>query len=895
MSKRKNPPEPPRLAEALLRSRLPRHSSSLTILGDLREDYQEERTRRSRPGADAWYWGQALAIALRFADRRSRGGHTGNGPHAATARGYESLAGAFASDLRLAVHRVAGSPGFAAATILTLAAGIAGTVAMFSVLDAALLQSLPYPDADRLVLGRATFDGRLNATASYPDYIDYRDQSDVFESLSLIRSGMQSQTITGGEVPQRVDVNWVTVDMFETLGVEPLLGRRFTEDEAEPGSDWVVMITHGFWQRHFGGSPDAVGSTLVMDGFAHTVVGVTPPGFRFRHDADMWLPIRYGDMDTTGRSSHSWIIVGRLRPGVSLVTAQDQTDIISARLVQAYPDSHEGKAVNLTPLGEALAEAYRPGLLMLMSATGLLLLIACGNVAGLLVARAATRRGELSLRAAMGASRGRLLRQLLAESLLTAVIAGALGAIMALWLQRLLLTLMPLDLLGIRDIGLSGQMLGFAILLSVVTAVLFGVGPAIAASRTDPVGDLRTGTRSSADGQAGQLRAGMIVVQVALTAVLLSGSGLLLRSLSALGSVDVGFDTENLLTAGVTIPEEEYESPDSWLRLYETIIEDLEEEPGVASASFINMVPILHRYMDWAVWDSENPPLGSEDAPSAYSRTALPGYFETMGIPLVRGRDHSFDDAREGRRTIILSESLAEVLFHGQDPIGRSVSVFNSVTDPSRFVVIGVVAEIRMTALSEDPFPQMYFGFGTSGSPMMNLVARTESDPNVAASAVRSRIRERDPDILFSYVTTMEEIVAGSWWGNRLVSYAVTVFALFALLLALTGVYGVLAFQVASRTHEIGVRMALGADASHVVRSVLRTGLALVVAGVAIGIPVALGASPYLESQLFGVTSTDAVTYGTVLVIFLIVGAVACLVPALRALRIDPVHALCSE
>ena len=903
MKSHRRPVQPPRLAEALLRSRLPKEVSSRAILGDLREDYLDRRAVRPPWIANAWYWGQALSIAVRFLTKRhARGGSRRTSQqspvsHAGTSvrRGIGTLFGGLVIDLRFAAQKLVKSPGFALTTIVTLTVGIGATVAMFSVMDAALIRALPFPEPDRLVFGRATFDGRINPTGSYLDYIDFRDQSDVFESFSLLRSGVQSETITGGDVPVPVAANWVTVDLLPTLGVDPQLGRHFVADEAEPGSAWVVMISHGLWQRHFGGSADAVGSTLTMAGFPHTVVGVMPAGFRFRNDTDIWLPIRDGIMDTAGRGSNSWLIVGRLRSGISIDRAQTQVDVISRRLTQAYPVSHEGKALLLTPLGAALAEGYRPSLIVLMAATGLLLLVACGNVAGLLVARATTRKVELSVRAALGASRGRLLRQLFAESLLMAALAGSLGVVSALWLQRLILTFLPLDLLGIREVGLSAPMLGFAVALSTATSIVFGAGPALTASHVNAAEDLKTGKRSSGAGRGGRARAGLVVLQVALSVLLISGSGLLLRSLVNLRSVDVGFETENLLTARLEIPQSEYEDSDSRLGFFRGTVEDINAVPGVTAASFINMIPIRHRYMDWSVWDPANPPENPDDRPSAFSRTVLPGYFETMGIALLQGRDHDYTDTDDTLLKIVISESLAEALFPDESPLGRGVSVFNSVTDPMPFEVVGVVADVRITSLDREPFPQMYFGYANSPSTVMNLIVRTKSDPNSSVSAVRGATRQRDPDALLSSVATMDEILSGSISANRVLSYTLTLFAVIALFLAMTGLYGVLAFYVDNRRHEIGIRVALGASTGHVIRSVLGHGMVLVGIGLGIGLPSALAGRGLLRWQLFGVESGDPATYTAVTLSFLLIGALACVIPARRALGVDPVEAVKAE
>jgi predicted permease len=797
-------------------------------------------------------------------------------------------------DLLYAKRTLIRSPLFTLAAVSTLAVGIGANVAMFSVLDAVLIRALPYPSPERLVYGRATFGDRVNSTVSYPDYIDFRDRSDAFESLALIRSGMQWFPIAGLADPERVSGNWITVDFFPALGVDPQLGRHFAADEAEPGSPDVVLISHGYWQRRFGGSPEAVGRTISVEGYPSTIVGVMPADFRFRHDAEIWLPIREGYMDTGGRTSHSWQIVGRLHPRVSLEQAQAQADVISEQLAEAYPESHGDKGLLLTRLDEALVEGYRPNLVLLMIATGLVLLIACGNVASLLLARGSARRLELSARAALGAARRRLTRQFMTESLLLAMLAGGIGTVLALWLQRLIVLFMPIESLGITEIGMSVSMLGFALVASFATAVVFGVGPAFTASQANPAAALNSGHRTSAHGRATRMRSGLVVLQVALTVVLLTASGLLLRSFVRLNGVDVGFNQENLLTAKVQISSSEYD-PAARTRFYRSLLERIRAITGVEASSAISHIPVIHPYMDWSVWDPESPSQDPKDRVAVYSRTVLPGYFDAMGIPILLGRDHEDADEANPQPLMVINNAAAARLFPDQDPIGRLVNVYNHVSDPVPVQIVGVVGDARITSLDRAPAPQMYFSHSNSAWSTMNLVVRASADPASLFAPIRAAVLELDPDVPLSDVATMKEILSGSLDRNRVVSMTIALFGTVALLLAVIGLYGVLAYYVTRRTQEIGVRMAFGANRGHVIRSVVGRGIVLVSGGLAIGLPASLAVTRLLQAQLYEVGPTDPLTLTGVVSCLLVVGTLACLLPALRAVRIDPVVALRAE
>jgi predicted permease len=797
----------------------------------------------------------------------------------------------FFQDILFAKRVLIRSPLFTLTAVATLAVGIGANVAMFSVLDAVLFRALPYPSPERLVYGRMTRGAWVNSTVSYPDYIDFRDRSDAFESLALIRSGLQAFLITGFSEPERTNGNWITVDFFRALGVDPQLGRQFTVDEGEPGAPDVVLISHGYWQRRFGESPEVVGRTISIEGYATTIVGVMPADYRFRYDTDIWLPIRDGYMDTGGRTSHSWQIVGRLRSGVAMEQAQAQVNVIAEQLEEAYPESHQNKGLLLTRLDEALVEGYRPNLILLMAATGLVLLIACGNVANLLLARASTRKMELSARAALGASRAKLTHQLLTESLLLALLAGSVGTVLALWLQRLIILFMPMDSLGIREIGMSAPMLGFTLVASLATAIVFGVGPALTASLANPAAALTSGLRTSAHGRATRIRSGLVVLQVALTVVLIVASGLLLRSFVRLQGVDVGFDPENLLTARVQISSSEYDAAGQ-TQFYRSLFERIRSIPGVEAASAISHIPVRHPFMDWSVWDPESPSQDPDERLSVYSRTAQPGYFETMGIPIVRGRDHEYADGADPQTLLVINQAAAERLFLGQDPVGRFVSIYNHVTDPFTAQIIGVVGDARITSLDRPPAPQMYF---CSAWSTMNLMVRASGNPTSLAAPIRAAVLELDSDAPLFDVAPMSDILSVSLDRNRAVSFTIALFGAVALLLAAIGLYGVLAYYVTRRTQEIGVRVAFGATGGNVIRSVVGRGLVLVAAGLAIGLPGSVGIAQLLQSQLYDVAPTDLLTYTCVVACMLVIGTVACLVPVRRAVRIDPVVALKAE
>jgi predicted permease len=819
----------------------------------------------------------------------------------------EEIMSSIVQDFRYAFRSLAKAPMFTAVVLLTLAVGIGANVAMFSVTDAAMLRELPFQEPERLVLGRTTFSGYPNPMGSAPDYYDFRDQAGSFESLSAILAFTIDVTLTGVEEPERIAGTFASVDLFPALGVDPGAGRLFTAEEAEPGSPPVAMISYGFWQRRFGGSPDMVGESITLNGFPLTVVGVLPAGFHLLNDADVWLPMRDGGSFTGVRRFHNWLMVGRLGEGVTLRQAQNEVNLIAQRLAEAYPESNENKGLLLTELQEALLEDYRPSLLMLMGAVVLVLLIACGNVASLLLARASTRKTEVAVRAAMGASATRIARQLFAESLVTALAAGILGTLMAVWFQGLILNFVDISELGITEIGVSGPMLAFALTLSVVTALFFGAVPAFSGTRVDLVDDLK-GTGKTSSGVGGtRLRGTLVIAQVALSIVLLIGSGLLIRSFAQLRGVDPGFETESILAAEIDISTAEYADAALRIQFYQGLVEELRAVPGVLGVGAISHLPIRNPGDNVRAWDPDNPPPNPNELRHAFRRPVFPGYFEAMGIPLLAGRDLTVMDTPDAPLVVAINESMAEFLFPGENPLGRRVAVDHGGAEPTIYEVVGVVGDVRMSSLAGDPRYATYFSYRQRAQSPMQIAIRTRGDPNSVVEALRSAVRNRDRDIPVENLSTMEEVVSRSISGRRVIMVTLTLFASVALFLAAIGLYGVLAYFVSRRVREIGIRVALGATSGSVMHLVLRRGLTLVAIGIVLGLGGAFAATRLLalgdtyaaarnaRLLLYGVEPTDPLTFLAVSIFFAVIALVASLLPAWRAMRVDPVEAIQAE
>ena len=806
-------------------------------------------------------------------------------------------------------------PAALAVPILTMAIGIGGSTAIFSALYAALFNPLPYPDPSRLVMGRATFSGEINPWVSAPDYYDYRDRSGVFESLSAYRPQASPVTVRQGDSAESVLVTQVSWDLFRTLGVPPAIGRGFEPQEGEIGGAEVAVVSDGYWRRSLGGGRDVLGRALPLSlrgkPVSVAIVGVMPRGFRFAFDVDVWLPFQRNSQGNNVRRFHSWMLLGRLKPGVTATDAQRAVEVISAQLQKEYPDSNRNKALLVTPLQEALTEDERPNLLILMAAVAVLLLVACADLAGLLLSRGASRENEMAIRSALGATRGRLAAQLLAESLVVGLVAGGLGLILASWLRGLVLRFVPLDPLGVTTLPIDGPVLAFAVGVTVLTSLLVGTVPAWLGTRGNVVASLKAGGRSTEPVGRALFRQCLVALQVAMSVVLLVAAALLGRSLLELKAVDPGYRTANLLTARLHFSGDSYAGAAARSRFLEAFLQDVRALPGVAGANAINQLPVLEPAGNVPVWDAEHPPAQSSEAPVACARFVFPGYFKTMGIPLVAGRDLSSGDsgvlmAGSGMSVaeadavpppsvMVISQSLGRRLFPGKDPLGKRIAIFTGGAQPAVAEVVGVAGDVRMNSLASDYTLAMYAPYPAMTSPVMRLVVRAAGDPASLPPLLRAALARRDRGLVLTEIQTMDAVLGESLAGFSLRAGAVVIFGGATLVLAMLGVYGVLAFTVNRRRQDIGVRVVVGASRRHLLRWVLVRGLAPVLVGLVLGVAGAVGAGRWLRAELFNVPPSDPATFAAVVACLAAAAVAACLVPAWRAMHVDPIIALRAE
>ncbi|MGW8265569.1 MAG: ABC transporter permease [Longimicrobiales bacterium] len=781
-------------------------------------------------------------------------------------------------DLRFSFRTLRTAPWFSLVTVLTLALGIGASVAMFGVLDAVFLRPLPFSEPDRLVVGRATFHGELNPWVAGADYYDYRNESDAFEELAAILPFTLEMTLSGQGEADRISANLASSNLFPALRVQPVLGRGFRPEEGLEGAEDVVLLSHAFWQNRLRGDTAALGTVLMLDGDPYTIIGILPPDFFFMTPTDLWLPMRPDRDAASSRGNHNWYLVGRLKPAVGLDQAQAGVDVISARLQEAYPQSNADKGLLLSGLHQVLTEDYRLSLWLLSGAVALILLIACGNGAGILLARAPTRQFELSVRAAMGAPQGRLVRQLLAESLALSMAAGALGIALALWLQRWMLEYLHLERLGLEDPRISLVSIGAAIGFSLLAGLLAGTYPALRGSGVSTTDGLKTGGRRIGDAGAG-FRSVLVVGQVALSVILLVGSGLLVRSLSNLQALDPGFDSRGLLTAEVRLPAGRYPDTPSRGRFFSALLDEVRALPGIQSAALTSHLPIgdfgnIYRV---AVLGREVEPV------RVFLRSVSPGYFASLGIPLLSGRGVETEDEAGNTNVVVLSQTAARRLFPDEEPLGRLV---DGPSGPME--VVGVVGDVRLSRLEEEPEAALYVPFVQRARTVMSLVLETGVSAQSLAGTLRERLRAADPEVPLSRVATLESLVADSMAERRVITVSLTLLAFFPLLLAAVGLFAILAYHVSRRRHEMGVRMALGGGTAQVGGMVLGQGLRMVSVGILLGLGGAALGTRLLRGLLFGVATMDAVTFLTVTGLILAVTVLACTVPAWRAVHTDP-------
>jgi putative ABC transport system permease protein len=782
---------------------------------------------------------------------------------------------------------------------------------MFSVVSAMLLRPLPFPNRDRLVQIWATNPGKgwTRVPVSPLDFFDWREQNQSFERLTAARFWFYS--VAGQGSPEQLHGMRVTPGFFETLGVQPDLGRSFLPEEEQPGRDRVVILTHGLWRRRFAADPTLIGKAISIDAQPYTVVGVLPPDFWFYpilgKNVEIWMPFAF-DPSELNRDARSIMVHGLLKPGISVERARAEMDSITQRLEQQYPKENKGWRARIDP-GIISKEEIRPKMLLLFGAVGLVLLIACANAANLTLARGLRRRDEIALRAALGASRAVLVRQLLMESTLVGILGCAGGLALGVLCLRFLLQLLTPRLEaffygGLETLRLDGAVFAFSLGASLLSVVLLGLLPALQASRPNLSEALKAAGRGSAGGTRGRrMRDALMVSQVALALMLSIGAALMIRSLGALQQIDRGLNTENVLTMQIWPPEKKYAEPHDLANFYRRTIESVETLPEAASCSAVNYLPLSEIGIGWTFAIEGRPAPPADERPNALYYVVAPGYLETMQIPLVKGRRLTQRDSAGAPAVAVIDEKLAQRYWPGEDPIAKrlrfdpldSESPWHASLTSDWITVVGVAGTVLADGLWEDAAPVMYLPYQQNPSRMMHLVIRTDGDPLRFAHTVQNKVWEVDADQPLSFIRSMEDVPIWALSERRLMMQLLTAFAALASLLAATGIYGVISYAVSQRTQEVGIRMALGAKRSQIVRMVVVQGLKAVLAGVAIGIAGAFALTRFLSSQLYGVTATDAQTFGAASLFLILVALLACYLPAHRASRVDPITALRHE
>jgi predicted permease len=803
-------------------------------------------------------------------------------------------------DFRFAGRVLSKNPGFTAVAVLTLALGIGINTAIFSVVNAILLRPLPYKDPDQLVLLNHNYPKiDLKASVSAPGYKHYRETAKSFEGLAAM--SFWSANITGEGEPERLQGMMTSANLFPLLRAEAARGRVLLPEEEEAGRDRVAVITDGLWRRRFGADPNLVGKNVSLNGESYQIVGVMPPDFQFGREVGMaieiWSPLSFTpqqlSMDNIGREN--LFVLARLKPGVSFEQAQGEMNAIADALRgQLMP----GLTVNdwglkLTPMAEQVVGDIRPMLWMLLGAVGLVLLIACANVANLLLARSAARHKEIAIRTALGAGRGRVIRQLLTESVLLAVVGGALGLLLATWGVDLLLSLNESKIPRASEVGVDLWVLGFTVGVSLLTGVLFGLAPALQASKVDLHDALKEGGRSGSGGMKRGARSVLVVAEMALALVLLIGAGLLIKSFAQLQQVNPGFRPEGVLSMQLTLPEAKYKEPRQRQEFYRQLMERVRALPGVEAAGATNVLPLSGQNQSGS-FNIEGRPVPQGQSPPHGDRWLVTAdYFRTMNIPLVRGRYFTEQDGPDAPGVAMVDETMARKYWPGEDPVGKRITFETGPDNQPRWrEIVGLVGHVRHKDLEGESRVQYYAPLMQRPNSGIFLAVRTSGDPESLSPAVRGVVREMDKDLPVYKVTTMRQLVSDSMAQRRFSMLMLGIFAVVALVLASVGLYGVLAYSVTQRTREIGVRMALGAQTRDVLKMIVGQGMALALAGVGIGLVIAFAATRLMSSLLYGVTATDPSVFAGVAVLLAGVAFLACYVPARRATRVDPMEAL---
>ncbi|HEV7797280.1 MAG TPA: ABC transporter permease [Pyrinomonadaceae bacterium] len=807
----------------------------------------------------------------------------------------------FWQDIRYGIRMLLKAPSISIVATIALALGIGANTAIFSVVNAVLLRPLPFTNSEGLmnVWETDAVRGYKRGAASYPNFVDWREQNHVFERMSSYHPS--DFILTGRGDSTRIQGAVVNADLFPLLGVAPVIGRGFLPDEDKPGeSGRVVVLSQQLFQQRFNSNPNVVGQSMVLDGKNFTIVGVMPQAFQFpvqNEPVELWTTVaveREGEEPITEqRGAHYMNVIARLKPGVSIEQAKAEMTSISARLEQQYPGENLHKSSNVEPTLEALVGDIRPALLILLGAVGCVLLIACANVANLLLARAMTRHKEMAIRSALGASRMRVVRQLLTESVLLSLAGGALGLILAVWWSDLLVALGKENIPRALQVGLDWRVLGFTLALSVLTGVVFGLVPAIHSSKTELTESLKEGGRGSGEGaRRNRVRGILVVSELAIAVVLLVGAGLLIQSLWRLRNVSPGFESQNLLTFVVGIPEVKYPT-EKQDQFYRDLVARLQSLPGVRSAGSVIPLP-LSGEMFRISFETEGRPMAKGDQPSSDFFVVSNDYFKTLGVPILKGRGFTERDSEKAPGVIIVNQAFANKFFPNEDPIGKRVKpgIATGENKPDWREIVGVVADVRNRNLSSELrvgyfVPQAQIPFN-----QMTMVVRTTNDPHTLITAVQNEVHSMDQELPVFNIKTMDEYISATVAAPRFNTTLLGIFASVALVLTIVGLYGVMSYSVAQRTNEIGIRMALGAQTRDVLRLIVSQGFKLVLLGLAIGLACAFALMKLISSLLFGVTWKDPMTFVIVAVLLAFVALLACYIPARRATRLDPLNAL---
>ncbi len=794
-------------------------------------------------------------------------------------------------DIRFGIRSLLKRPAITAIAIITLALGIGANTAIFSFVNGILLRPLPYPEPDRLALLKETAfkRGVMEMSISFPNFLDWRAQNHVFEDMATYQGANFS--LTGAGEPEQLRGARVSHGLFETLRVPPLKGQTFTAEEDRPAQDGVVILGHGLWQNRFGSDPNIVGRQVILNNLPHTIKGVMPPGFKFPDIAELWVPLAL-DTKMWTRTDHGLSGIARLKDGISFSQAQAEMNVIARHIEAANPVTNEGLGVSVTSMHTALAGDYREALLILLGVVTCVLLVACANVANLMLARATARQKEVAVCAALGASRWRIVRQLLTESLLLGTAGGALGLLVAMWGLDLLLAAIPIKLPFWMNFGLDLRVLGFTLAVSLLTGLIFGIAPALHASNSDLNETLKEGGRSAAGVGRSRARNLLVVVEIALSLVLLVGAGLMMESFLRLQQVRPGLNPNGVLTMSVALPRAKYKEPEQRSEFFRQLMDSVRALPGVEAAAATSTLPLTGGNWGRSLTVEGYPVLTVGQAPSIQHTVVTQGYFAALGIPLLMGRDFTETDGSNAPKVTIIDERLAREYWPNASPLGKRVRFGPPEDNEPWHTVVGVVGAVRHERLDAETRKSVYLPHLQIPVNGLALVVRTTAKPESLAGAVRSKVREIDSDLPVTKVMTMEDVVAQSVWQPRLYSILFAVFAAVALLLATVGIYGVMSYTVTTRTREFGLRMALGAQSRDLLRLILGQGMRLALLGVVVGLLGAFALTRLLKNLLFEVKATDPLTFAVITALLTLVAFAACWLPARRATKVDPMVAL---